>query len=159
MLKLYDKPTLTEILQVCHGLPEDEWDSYEAFNGAKYDPNTFAARLSLMTGPSWCIYDGNTPIAVGGFELVRRGVWQDWMVFTTAAWSPANWRGVTRYVRAAIEKMLETEAHRLQFISLRSKIHVHKWYRVLKLRQEGVLEAYGVDGEDALIFARTRDAQ
>jgi hypothetical protein len=83
-------------------------------------------------------------------------VWQDWMVSTPEAWNATNWRGTTRYVRKAMNAMLQTDAHRLQCVSLRSRIRAHEWYRVLGLRQEGVLEAYGVDGQDALMFARLR---
>lgn len=156
MLQLYKKPNLLDLLGVCHRMPDDEKEQYEAFFGLKYDPNEFAARLSLSQGPSWLLCDDEKPIAAAGFELIRKGVWQDWMVSTPEAWSEANWRGTTRYVRKAMNVMLETDAHRLQCVSLRSRIRAHEWYRVLGLRQEGVLEAYGVDGQDAIMFARLR---
>lgn len=156
MLTLYTKPNLIDLLNVCHRIPDDEKEQYEAFCGEKYDPNTFAARLSLAAGPSWVLCDGDSPIAVAGFSMERPGVWQDWMVSTPEAWSPANWRGTTRYVRNVMGGMLKSEAHRLQCISLRSRIRAHEWYRLLGLRQEGILEAYGVDGQDALMFSRLR---
>jgi hypothetical protein len=156
MLQLYKKPTLVDLIDVCRRMPEDEQEQYGAFFGEQYDPDKFAARLSLSAGPSWLLCDGEQPIAAAGFELIRRGVWQDWMVSTPEAWSAANWRGTTRYVRKVMGAMLEADAHRLQCVSLRSRIRAHEWYRVLGLRQEGVLEAYGVDGQDALMFARLR---
>jgi hypothetical protein len=155
-LILYQKPNLIDLLQVCHEMTADEREQYEAFHGVAYDPLKCAAALSFNPGPSWALFDGTKPIAAAGFEEIRRGVWQDWMVSTPAAWEPRNWRETTRYVRQAMGVMLKSGAHRLQCISLRSRIGAHKWYHVLGLRQEGVLEAYGVDGQDAIMFARLR---
>lgn len=156
MLELYTKPTIFDLLAICHHAPEDEREQYEAFFGQKYDANELAARLSLSPGPSWVLLDDKKPIVAAGFELIRPGVWQDWMVSTEAAWSPANWRTVTRHVREVMDAMLKTDAHRLQCVSLRSRIQAHRWYKVLGLRQEGVLEAYGADGQDAIMFKKVR---
>lgn len=156
MLVLYATPTLVDLLMLCRNMPEDEREQYEAFYGEKYNPDELAARLFLAPGPSWVLLDGDKPIAAAGFERIRAGVWQDWMVSTPAAWTEPNWRTVTRHVRKAMDAMLKTDAHRLQCVSLRSRIQAHRWYRVLGLRQEGVLEAYGTDGQDAIMFSRIR---
>lgn len=155
-LVLYARPNLIDIFQVCHEMMPDEREQYEAFNGAPYDALNFSARLSLLTGPAWALFEDKKPIAIAGFEELRRGVWQDWMVSTPAAWEPRNWRGTTRHVKKTMDAMLKSGAHRLQCVSLRSRIQAHRWYQVLGLRQEGVLEAYGVEGQDALMFARLR---
>jgi hypothetical protein len=52
--------------------------------------------------------------------------------------------------------MLRETAHRLQCVSLASRIHAHRWYRPLGLRLEGTLAGYGVNGEDALMYSRLR---
>jgi hypothetical protein len=89
------------------------------------------------------------------FNQLRPGVWQDWMFSTPEAWSK-HWRGVTKIARRVMDFMLQGEAHRLQCVSLASRIHAHRWYRPLGLEQEGTLRGYGVNGEDAIMFARLR---
>lgn len=156
MLKLYEKPQLTEILQVCLEAMPDEREQCEAFFGEPYNAQILAARIALSPGPSWVLYDGEKPIVIAGFEPIRRGVWQDWMVSTPAAWSEQNWRGVTRHVRRVMNQMLAAGAHRLQCISLRSRIQAHRWYKTVGLKNPVLLESYGVDGQDALMFARIK---
>lgn len=153
---LYEQPKLAEILSCCSRAPEDEREQLEVFNGEKYDADRIAIAFASRTGPSWVIYGNGEPLLVAGFDYIRKGVWQDVMISTPAAWSKENWFAVSRIARRVMDKMMETEAHRLQCVSLRSRIQAHRWYRVLGLRQEGVLEAYGSAGEDALMFSRVK---
>lgn len=155
-LVLYQKPKLVDILSVCFDARDDEREQHEVFTGDRYDPEIFAARLSLLGGPSWSICRDEKPLLVAGFIPLRPGVYQDWMVSSNAAWADGNWREVTKIARRVMQAMLTHEAHRLQCISLRSRIQAHRWYNILGLRQEGVLEAYGVNGEDAVMFARLK---
>jgi hypothetical protein len=156
-LTLYRDPKLLDFVTVCYRAPEDEREQYAAFSGIAYEPERVAAELALRTGPKWVICDGDIPILVAGFDYLRKGVWQDWMISTPEAWSARNWRGVTRYAKKVMNVMLLDSAHRLQCESLSSRIHAHKWYKVLGLKLEGPLRGYGVGGEDALMFARLRD--
>lgn len=155
-LTLYRDPTLIDLLDVCHRLPEDEREQIEAFSGEKYDAQRYAAAYHLRPGPKWLLHDGERTVAVAGFDMVRPGVWQDWMFSTPEAWSSANWRSTTKYVRRVMDAMLKTEAHRLQCVSLASRIQAHRWYRTLGLVYESTLEAYGAGGENALMFKRLR---
>lgn len=157
-LKIFERPTLREILWCCERIPDDEREQLEVFTGQKYDADRIATAFASRSGPSWVIYRDDLPLLVAGFDYIRNGVWQDVMVSTPAAWSKENWFGVSRIVRRVMSKMLETEAHRLQCVSLRSRIQAHEWYRVLGLRQEGILSAYGSAGEDAIMFARLKVA-
>lgn len=156
-LTVYRNPKLLDFVQVCHKLPADEREQYEAFSGKAYDPEEVAAVFSLRDCPSWVIVANGQPIVVAGFDMIRPGVWQDWLLSTPEAWS-VHWRGVTKISRRVMDLMLRETAHRLQCISLASRIHAHRWYRPLGLVQEGVLHGYGVNGEDALMFARLRDS-
>lgn len=155
-LKVYSKPSLLDFIQVCHKLPADEVEQYEAFAGKTYNPEEVAAIYSLRDAMSWTIVADGQPIVVAGFDMIRPGVWQDWLLSTPEAWT-THWRGVTKICRRAMDAMLQGDAHRLQCISLASRIHAHRWYRPLGLVQEGVLHGYGVNGEDAIMFARLRD--
>lgn len=147
---------MVDFLQVCHRACADEREQWKAFVGTEFDPDTVAAQLFSQPGPAWTIYLNGAPVVVAGFIALRPGVWQDWLVSTPEAWEPGVWPGVSRRLRKIMDAALKTEAHRLQCISLRSRIQAHQWYRVLGLRQEGVLEAYGADGQDALMFSRLR---
>lgn len=155
MTQLYQNPQLVDFLQVMSALRADELAQYEAFSGEEFNAQRVAAFMALQTGPRWVVVRGDTPVAVAGFDLIRPGVWQDWMFSTDGAWEPGAWRSVTKHVRKGMTAMLQSGAHRLQCVSLASRVQAHAWYRVLGLRQEGVLRRYGVNGEDAIMFART----
>lgn len=152
---LYRNPTLFDFIEVCYALPADEREQYEAFSGRPYDPNVVATQFFLKDCPKWVLCADDKPIAVAGFVCIRPGVWEDWMFSTPAAWDK-HWRTVTKKVREVMNGMLVKDAHRLQCISLKSRIQAHKWYRVLGLVLEGELEGYGVNGENALIFKRMK---
>lgn len=156
MLEIYRNPQLLDFIHVCHKLPADEIEQYEAFSGEGYRPDVVAAAYSLRPGPAWVIVADLAPVVIAGFDLIRPGVWQDWLLSTPAAWDK-HWRGVTKIARRVMDAMLQTEAHRLQCVSLASRIHAHRWYRPLGLKLEGTLHGYGVNGEDAYMFARLRD--
>lgn len=154
-VEVFRSPKLADFAAVVSRLPEDERDQYEAFTGEPFDPQRVSAVFSLRSGPSWVLLADERPIIVAGFDMIRHGVWQDWLFSTPEAWDERHWRTVTRHCRRAMDAMLRTTAHRLQCVSLASRIKAHEWYRVLGLKLEGPLRAYGVNGEDALMFART----
>lgn len=156
-LRVFSNPTLADFYMVCHRIPEDEREQAEAFTGRVYDPEATAAAYSLRDGPKWVIANDEGPIIVAGFDMVRPGVWQDWLFSVPEAWDK-HWRSVTKICRRVMDAMLRADAHRLQCVSLASRIHAHRWYRPLGLQLEGTLRGYGVNGEDALMFARLRSS-
>ena len=153
---LYQNPSLIDFLMVCEALPEDEREQWQVFSGSKYDPQAVAALYYQRACPKWVFYFEDRPLAVAGFDQLRQGVWQDWMFSTPDAWSPQHWRAVTRQTRKVMDHMLKTTAHRLQCVSLASRIQAHEWYRVLGLTLESPLEGYGTEGENALLFKRMK---
>jgi|SRR5690606_38901078 len=154
-LQLYRDPHLAAFVHVCYNLTEDERDQIEAFTGRAYDPEE-TALMHAQKRPAWMLCEDGVPIAIAGFDLIRPGVWQDWMLNTPTAFDK-YWRTTTKHVKRVMDAMLKEDAHRLQCISLASRIHAHKWYAVLGLAPEATLRAYGANGEDAIIFARLRD--
>ena len=157
-VKLYTNPQLADFYMVCHALCEDEREQYRAFAGEDYDPATMAAAYFLRDCPKWVLVGESGPLVIGGFDMIRPGVWQDWLFSTPEAWSPPYWRSVTKACRRVMDGMLNSQAHRLQCLSLASRTRAHEWYRPLGLRLEGTLREYGVNGEDALMFARLRSS-
>lgn len=153
---VHQNPKLLDYIDVASRITDSERDQWEAFTGQAYDVDSVAIAAFTWAGPKWSLHLGDRPLAVGGFLPVSRGVWQEWMISTDECWSDANWKQATRHCRAAFDAMLKTEAHRLQCVSLASRIQVHKWYRLLGLQFEHRIHAYGADGEDALVFYRLR---
>jgi hypothetical protein len=153
---VHQKPHLGDFVAVCTQLPQDEREQFEAFTGETFDPARVAAAFSLRGGPAWVVTADDEPIIVAGFDMIRPGVWQDWLFSTPKAWDAQHWRSVTKICKKAMDALLRDDAHRLQCVSLASRIHAHRWYRPLGLTLEGTLRGYGVNGEDALMFSRLR---
>lgn len=155
---LYKNPSLVDFIRVCQLLPDDERQQLEAFTGEVYNAEQVAASFYLRSraGLCWVLATDSAPLAIAGYEMVRTGVWQDWLLSTPDAWT-YHWRTITKRCNEAMTAMLKTEAHRLQCVSLASRIHAHRWYRTIKLREEGTLQAYGAHGENAIMFARVRE--
>lgn len=149
-------PKLADFFAVCSRLPDDEQEQFEAFSGQPYDAARVAAAFSLREGPAWVVTADDEPIVVAGFDMIRDGVWQDWLFSVPEAWDERHWRTVTKTARRVMDAMLQAGAHRLQCVSLASRIHAHRWYKPLGLELEGTLRGYGVNGEDALMFSRLR---
>lgn len=155
-MDLYTNPQLVDFLIVLDNLPADEIQQYEAFTGQKWDPQEVAAAYSLHPGPKWLGAVEGKPVCIAGFELIRPGVWQDWLFSTPAVWTD-HWRTATKLCRKVMDLMLQKEAHRLQCVSLASRTAAHRWYRPLGYTQEGILRHYGAHGEDAVMFSRIRN--
>jgi|GEM_PF-445439 len=149
------KPLLADYLAVCYRLPEDERRQWSAFSdGGPFDPEAMAIQLAASPGPRWALVTSRgEPIAIGGFTWLRPRVWQDWLISTSAAWTD-HWRTVSKTCRRIIDRMLATEARRIQCVALAERTRAHAWYRVLGYEREGLLRAYGAHGEDAVMFAR-----
>jgi hypothetical protein len=157
---IYRNPKIVDILPVCFNLRADEREQIEASTGQPYDPETFAVMIANKIGPAWYMREDETGavIALAGFDEIRPGVWQDWMCGTDLAWDKYG-RQLTRATIKAMNEMLKGDgltsvAHRLQCVSLASRIHAHEWYAVLGLAPEGTLKGYGAHGEDFIMFAR-----
>lgn len=152
---IYRTPKIVDILPVCFNLRADEREQIEASTGQPYDPELFAVIIANKVGPSWYMREDETGVvvALAGFDEIRPGVWQDWMCGTDLAWDKYG-RQLTRATIKAMTAMLEGDAHRLQCVSLASRIHAHRWYAVLGLAPEGTLKGYGANGEDFIMFAR-----
>ncbi len=153
-LDVYTDPYLTDFLICAHAMPEGERAQVEALTGSEYNPERIAADNFMVPGPKWVIKADDQPIAVGGYVQLRKGVWQDYMLTTPAAFI-THWFGVTRICRRIMNAMLQSgQAHRLQCIALASRTDVFSWYSTLGMKQEGTLHGYCANGADAVMFAR-----
>lgn len=152
---IYRSPSIVDILQVCWKLRADEREQVEAYTGQPYDPEALAVQLACKIGPAWYMREDESGevLALAGFDEIRPGVYQDWMCGTDAAWERYG-KKLTRATLKAMNAMLDGDVHRLQCVSLASRIQAHEWYAVLGLAPEGTLKGYGANGEDFIMFAR-----
>ena len=82
-------PSLSDLVWVCHNLPEDEKDQFLALNGEdEYDGDEAALGAFRTGGPKWVLAqnDNGMPLACGGYTLLRPEVWQSWMLVPEASW-------------------------------------------------------------------------
>ncbi len=148
------KPLLLDYVYVASRLPADQRKQWEVLTGNAFDPDAMALCLAGRAGPKWALVDvDTTPLVIGGYEMLREGVWQDWMIGTEDAWRN-HWRSITKHCKRLMDLMLEKEAHRLQTVALADRVMAHKWFGALGMKCEGTLRGYGVNGEDCVMFAR-----
>lgn len=151
------KPMLTDIMMVCRALAPVQREQFEVFEGREYEPDELAVELFTSAGPKWALLDARgEPLGVAGFHYLSPGVWQDWLVSTARTWEEFP-RATTRACRTMVEAMLEQDARRVQAICLASREDVRKWYRLIGYEYEGTFRSYGVNGEDAVMYARVRE--
>lgn len=152
-------PILEDYAYVARRMREDERAQFCAFAGLeKYQPDVAARAYAATPGPQFVFIDPQGyPAVIAGFEPVRPGVFGAWQSSTADAWG-THWRTITKITRRTIDRMLANGAHRIQIAALATRIEAHEWYeRGLGMRREGVLRAYGADGSDAVMFAKTRE--
>lgn len=169
IVRCYNQPWMTDFIQVCAQIPEDERAQVEAMTGEKYDLDSAAVGNFMAPGPKWVIKvaeddeafaTGNsTPIIIGGFVPQRPGVYRDFLLTTPLAWDKYGFQ-VTRICRRIMDAVLMTHAHRLECIvpaaRVESRPELAKWYRILGYTQEGRHHGYCASGADAISFARVK---
>jgi len=148
--------TLEDCLTVFRNMREDDkrevlatqWDD---------DIDCLATRSFNYPGVRYTAFNkNNTPVAAFGVALHTPGVGVAWMVATDDFSGVAI--EVSRFGRALIAVLLESEVHRVQAFSAAFHVQSHKWLPVVGLEREdgNVMRQLGRDGEDFYIFAATR---
>lgn len=151
------KPLLADYLFIAHHLPEDQQRQASALSdGSPYDPERFALAMACRVGPKWAlVQQDGTPVAIGGYDMIRPGVWQDYLIGTVDGWKH-YWRSITKHCNQVMAFMLKEEAWRLQCVALADRTMAHKWFKAVGLEYEGTLRNYGAAGEDCFMFSRVR---
>ena len=158
-INLLETLTLHELRPICHDLPKEEREQYEALSGEEYDPDVMAAVMLLIPGPKWCIVaaDADEPLAAGGYTQERPGVWRSWMLARPACWTDFA-EGVTNVCNGVMEMMFfDFKAHRLETLCMADRSQARRWYeRHLGLQCEGIMHGAGKGKEDVAVYAKTR---
>ncbi|MEN5115844.1 hypothetical protein ABE488_00705 [Luteimonas sp. TWI662] len=151
-------PIVEDFAYLARRMRPDEIEQFLAFGGLhEYDADIAARAFAATPGPSYVFVGADgLPFLAGGFQPLRPGVFDGWLVGTLAGWE-AHGFAITRICRRVIDQMLVDGAHRVQIAALASRTAAHDWYeRGLGLQREGVLRAYCADGSDAVMFAKVR---
>jgi len=152
-------PLVEDFARIARNLRPDEIEQFVAFTGAPgYKPDVLARTLLATPGTSYVLVDRtNLPIAIGGFEPLRPGVWQTWGIGTLDGWAK-HWRAITKQSRRQMDYLFANGAHRIEIIALVSRHDAHRWYEEGLLMQcEGTLKGYCANGADAVMYARTME--
>ncbi len=151
------RPTILDLLHLCHNARPDEIVQYEALTGNEWTTAFVANEIYNQPGLKFVVLRDDVPIVAGGYRPLIAGVWDSWMVGTMADWE-THWRSITKFSRKVMELMFEENgARRLQTCALASRTKTCEWYvRALKMQQEGILRGFGVGGEDVAMFSRIR---
>ncbi len=151
-------PVLRDFAYLADRLRPDEIKQYLAMSGLdRYDPDIAAREYANTAGPSWSLIDpAGHPVLAGGFEPVRAGVYECWMMGTQEGWARYGFT-FNRVARRLMRGLLESHAHRLQAVVLAELAHVHGWHgKGMGMVNEGIQHGYCANGADVVMFAVTR---
>lgn len=158
-------PTLQDLIVLCAQMRPDEIEQWKAL----MDPDCFTASgnfdfekaavvLYNLPGLKFSLFCGDDLIVAGGYFDNGLGVYRSWMVGTMATWEK-HWRSITEATNFVMECMLEDGIRRLETLALSSRTLTGRWYtKGLKMREEGVLRGYGVNGENVTVYSRVATA-
>ncbi len=152
-------PILEDFAHIAKNMRTDEIAQFLAKTDLPYYTSDICARVAAsIHGPSYVYVDrAGYPVLIGGFEPIRKGVYEAWLMGTDKAWDK-YWRAFTKISKRLIAQMLDGDAHRIQTAALPSRLLSHHWYERLGMKNEGVQKAYCANGEDAVMFAIIRKA-
>ena len=152
------QPVLSDFLQICHNLPSDEQRQINALSGMEvYDADATALNCANMSGLKWVLLNGKQPLAVGGYALLRRGVWQSFMLVPDQSWE--DWgKEITQKV-IEVQKEMKNQGHRIQTLCLSDRAKARAWYDRIGLKHEATLHKYGANGEDVEMYVLDQEGE
>ncbi len=151
---------IEDLAYLARNMRPDEIAQDLAMTGAaEYDPQQAILKMAAVHGPKFVLLADGVPVVAGGFWQVRPGVWEGWQLGTMAGWEK-HWRAITRWTRKLNDRMLAyPNVHRLQLYGQAGRDKTFEWYeRSLGYRREATLSRYCANGDDAVLFARIKEA-
>lgn len=150
-------PVLEDYAYIAKRMRADEIKQFMAkANLSEYTPDICARVAAATSGAAYVYVDrSGYPVLIGGFEPLRHGVYEAWLMGTDEAWGK-YWRSFTKISRRMMRDLLSAGAHRIQTAAITTRIQTHAWYERLGMINEGIQHAYCANGDDAVMFAMTR---
>lgn len=134
-------------------------DAAEIYNMRGHDSPYILAREVVHAacfGKAGIAEHKGRPCGIVGVSPLWPGVWSIWS-FGTDDWT----RGVlamTRYGKRVLEPFIRSRgAHRLQCESRIDHHEAHRWLQAMGAKPDGLLQAYGRDGSDYVMFSWSKD--
>ena len=119
---------------------------------------TMVERYAGLQGIECATLDDGTPVAIGGLMWLRPNV-ATILFFATDDFDKIV-TSLTRHVaRNVIGTAKAVGARRIECFSLATYTEMRAWVEVFGLRPEGVLRAYGKNGEDFVPYAWLKDQE
>lgn len=151
-------PNLVDLALSAMNLIDDDRRQYEAFTGKPYNADEVALQCWSYPGMKWAICDeSGLPLATAGVHRLREHVYETWFLSGNEIWQTYA-EDLTRIVHKVRGDMLHFGgcARRIQTICLESRGATRRWYEKVGMHFECVLPYYGVNGENAVMYAAYR---
>lgn len=134
-------------------------DAAEVYGMRGHDnPHILAHEVILAAsyGKAGIVEHNGRPCGIVGVSPMWPGVWSAW-AFGTDDWPKAIVR-LTRFSRQVLRPfIIERGAHRLQCESRVDHHDAHRWLMAMGAKPDGLLQGYGRDGSDYIIFSWGKD--
>lgn len=148
---------MADLLYLAQRMRPDEMAQWAALTGRPFDADAMTRAVAGLPADVLVGRD-SLPILAGGIDTLRPGVGEAWMIGTLDGWAQYG-AGITRWGRRILDNALVGAFHRVQTIALESRTAAHDWYvRGLGMTREGVQAGYFADGQNGVVFAKTRGA-
>jgi hypothetical protein len=143
---LHDEP----FRYVLDHLKPDDVRDIEALH--PFDAEQVISFLKLLNRVGWCFYlDTGEPVAVVGGYVIHPGVGHAFLLSTSKL--PEITTSFARTQRRLWPAIMENmNLHRLETTVLADRHDAHRWLEFLGAERESVRAAYGINGEDFLVY-------
>ncbi len=159
MIHLTDINEFEHVMAVLQQMPESEKVIFKAMTGDDFDAENVLIALADLPGTHHLFWNGETPVAVGGFIPQRKGVYRTWFIAPDESWKTCG-QEITDKCRDLVQGMIEDGlAHRVETVTLADKVEARAWYERIGLTFESTQRGYGSGGEDAVMYVALRGAE
>ena len=139
---------------------EDKHVDQFNFVGQKFLDTDIALLLHYYAahGPAFTILNEKEIIGIAGVVILWPGVGEAWTFLNPSFKRYA--KSIHRAVKEKLQEIMDTfNLHRVQTTVLDGFEAGIRWVKRLGFEEEGIMKAYGPNGEDFIRFARVRKCQ
>lgn len=159
MIHLTDINEFEHVAAVAAGITEPEKVLFKASTGEDFDVENFLVALSEVPGQHYIFWNGEKPVAIGGFIPQRPGVLRTWFIAPETSWKECG-RELSASCRELLAKQFDEKlAHRIETVTLADRAEARAWYERIGLTYESTQRGYGANGEDAVMYVAVRGVE